>query len=148
MKIYIDGDGCPVVDITVRLANTFGVDCIIICDTSHVFDSKKAKVITVSKGKDSVDFALLNMVAAGDIVITGDYGLAAMCLAKKSIPIHHNGMVYSDDNIQALLMQRHNNAAIRRAGGRLEKIKKRDPSQNSSFEKTLRSLLASSLRTT
>ena len=141
MKIYIDGDGCPVVDITVKLANTFGVDCIIICDTSHVFDGKKAKVITVSKGKDSVDFALLNMVNPGDIVITGDYGLAAMCLAKKSTPIHHNGMIYNDDNIQALLMQRHNNAAIRRAGGRLEKIKKRDLSQNLSFEKTLRILL-------
>ena len=94
------------------------IDCVILCDTSHVFERAGAKTITVSKGNDSVDFALVNMVQAGDIVITQDYGLAAMCLARKAIPVSQDGMVYTGDNIDALLLARHTAKKIRMAGGR------------------------------
>lgn len=86
--IYIDADGCPVVDITIRVARAKHLSCIILCDTSHVFEKEGAKTITVSKGADSVDFALVNLVQPHDIVITQDYGLAAMCLARRAIPLH------------------------------------------------------------
>ena len=82
MKILIDADGCPVVDSAVSISNKHNIECIILCDTSHIINKQGAKTITVSKGADSVDFALVNMVSPGDIVITQDYGLAAMCLAK------------------------------------------------------------------
>ena len=141
MKILIDADGCPVVDITVKTAKEYGIECIILCDTAHIFERPGAKTITVSKGADSVDFALVNMVQKGDVVITQDYGLAAMCLARLAVPISQNGMVYSDSNIDALLSERYMSKKIRMAGGRLRGNSKRKPGQNTSFEQALRGIL-------
>ncbi len=62
MKIPIDADGCPVVDITVRMAKEHNIDCFILCDTSHVFDKDGATTLTFSKCADSVDFALVNLI--------------------------------------------------------------------------------------
>ena len=141
MTILIDADGCPVVDITVKIAAEHKIDCVILCDTSHVFEKAGAKTITVSKGSDSVDFALVNMVQAGDIVVTQDYGLAAMCLARCAVPISQNGMIYTNDNIDALLNERHTAKKIRMAGGRLKGNSKRTPEQNIAFEQNLKELL-------
>ena len=141
MTIFIDADGCPVVDITIKLANQANVNCIIICDTSHIFEKPGAKTITVSTGNDSVDFTLVNMLTKGDIVITQDYGLAAMCLARDAIPINQNGMVFDNSNIDSLLMQRHTARKIRMAGGRLKGPTKRTPNQNREFEKKLQRLI-------
>ena len=107
MKILIDADGCPVVDITLQEAARFHIETIILCDTSHLIQREGARTITVSKGADSVDFTLVNLVSAGDLVITQDYGLAAMCLARGAVPIHQNGFVYDERNIDALLSARH-----------------------------------------
>ena len=141
MTILIDADGCPVVDITVKIAAAHGIDCIILCDTSHVFEKPGAKTITVSKGNDSVDFAIANMVQAGDIVVTQDYGLAAMCLARRAVSLSQNGMVYTDDNIDALLHERHMSKKIRMAGGRMRGPSKRTAKQNLAFEQALSALL-------
>jgi len=141
MTILIDADGCPVVDIAVRIAAGLNIDCVILCDTSHVFEKPGAKTITVSKGSDSVDFALVNMVQAGDIVITQDYGLAAMCLAREAIPISQDGMIYDHDNIDALLLARHTAKKIRMSGGRLKGSPKRTLNQNAAFERKLKEML-------
>lgn len=137
MKILIDADGCPVVDITVRMARKKHIDCLILCDTSHVFEKEGAVTLTFSKGVDSVDFELVNRVSAGDIVITQDYGLAAMCLAKNAQVINQDGLEYIPDNIDALLLARHTARKIRTSGGRLKGPKKRSPLQNTEFEATL-----------
>lgn len=144
MTILIDADGCPVVDITVRIAAEYRVPCIILCDTAHVFEKPGAQTITVSKGADSVDFAIVNRVAPGDIVITQDYGLAAMCLARRAVPISQNGMAYTDANIDALLHQRHTARKIRMAGGRLKGPPKRTAQQDRDFAQALRTLLEAS----
>jgi len=142
MTILIDADGCPVVDSAVRIAGRHGVDCVILCDTSHVFEYDGAKTITVSKGPDSVDFALVNMLCPGDIVVTQDYGLAAMCLARSAIPISQNGMVYDSGNIDALLLQRHTARKIRMSGDRLRGNPKRTPEQTKAFEEKLIEVLS------
>ena len=141
MRILIDADGCPVTDIIVRLAKQYKTECLILCDTSHVFEKEGAVTLTFSKGADSVDFALVNMVLPGDIVVTQDYGLAAMCLARRAVPINQDGMAYTDDNIGALLLSRHTARKIRNAGGRLKGPAKRTPAQNKAFEDKLRELL-------
>ncbi|MDD2484663.1 MAG: DUF188 domain-containing protein, partial [Eubacteriales bacterium] len=87
MKILIDADGCPVVDVTIDIARENGLECLILCDTSHVFEREWARTIMVSKGADSVDFKLVNLLSPGDIVVTQDYGLAAMCLARGALPL-------------------------------------------------------------
>jgi len=143
MTVFIDADGCPVVDVTVKLSKRAGVDCVIVCDTSHVFEKADTKTITVSKGNDSVDFALVNMIKPGDIVVTQDYGLATMCLARGAVPVSQDGMIYSSDNIEALLLQRHTAKKIRMSGGRLKGLYKRMPEQDIKFEKALKELLRS-----
>ncbi len=141
MHILIDADGCPVVDIAVRLAKQYQVGCTILCDTAHVFQKEGAETVTVAKGADSVDFALVNRVQTGDIVVTQDYGLAAMCLARRAIPLSQDGMVYSDDNILSLLQGRAMAKRIRLSGGRLRGSPKRTAGQNKAFEQKLQELL-------
>ena len=142
VKLLIDADGCPVVDIAISVANENNMECIILCDTSHFFEREGAKTITVSRGPDSVDFTLVNMLEPGDLAVTQDYGLAAMCLARRAIPISQDGMIYSDDNIEGLLMSRHNAKKIRESGGRLKGNPKRIRAQDDAFRQKLRTLIA------
>lgn len=141
MRILIDADGCPVVDITVGLAKRYGVECIILCDTSHEFSRDGVKTVVVEKGADSVDFKIVNLVGEGDIVVTQDYGLAAMCLARKAIPVSQNGLVYTDKNIDQLLFTRYVSKKIRNAGGRMKGPSKRTPEQDKAFESALEKLI-------
>lgn len=141
MRILIDADGCPVVDIAVSAAKRYNIGCVILCDTSHLIERDGAETVTISKGADSVDFALVNMVSAGDIVITQDYGLAAMCLARKAVPLSQNGMTYSDENIDSLLFARHTAKKLRASGGRLKGPGKRTAEQDVAFRRELEGLL-------
>lgn len=137
MKILIDADGCPVVDISIRVAKKFNIKAIIMCDTSHSFDKKDVETIVLSKGADSVDFALVNKVDEGDIVITQDYGLAAMVLSKGGHAINQNGLIYDDNNIDRLLFTRHVSKEARRAGKRMKGPKKRQKEDDLNFENRL-----------
>ncbi len=142
MKIFIDADGCPVVDETLKISKKFGVECIIICDTAHVFDRDTAKTVVVEKGADSVDFKLVNLLSSGDIAITQDYGLAAMCLARGAVPINQNGLIYNDKNIDELLFSRYVSKKIRNAGGHLKGPSKRTKEQDENFIKTLEKIIS------
>ena len=141
MKVFIDADGCPVVDETVGLCKEYNVECVIICDTAHVFNKSGAQTVVVEKGADSVDFRLVNMLSKGDIAVTQDYGLAAMCLARGAVPINQNGLIYNEKNIDELLFSRFVSKKIRRAGGRLKGPSKRTPEQDERFIRTLEMLL-------
>ncbi len=141
MRVLIDADGCPVVDITVKTTAKNNIECIILCDTSHSIKRAGAKTITVSKGADSVDFALVNMVQKGDIVVTQDYGLAAICLARGARVINQDGMIYDNDNIDGLLMKRHTARKIRMSGGRTRGNPKRTQAQGIKFEEGLKNLI-------
>lgn len=140
-KVLIDADGCPVVDLTIDAAKSFGLPVLLICDTSHIMQREGAETITVSKGADAVDFVLVNRVDKGDIVVTQDYGLAAMVLAKRGIPVDQNGRIYSEGNIEGLLHGRHIAKKIRQSGGRMKGPKKRRQEDNEAFEKALVQLL-------
>ena len=141
MKIFIDADGCPVVDITVKTARKHSLECYIICDTAHEFSRDGAQTVVVEKGADSVDFKLVNLVREGDIVVTQDYGLAAMCLARKAVPLSQNGLVFTDKNIDELLFSRYVSKKIRNAGGRLKGPSKRTPEQDERFLQALENLI-------
>ena len=95
MTILIDADGCPVVDLTVRIAAQYKVPVLILCDTAHQIQRNGAQTLIFGKGTDSVDFALVNRVHPGDLVITQDYGLASMCLARRARVLNQNGLEYT-----------------------------------------------------
>lgn len=141
MNVILDADGCPVVQIVTTLCNRYGINCTLICDTAHSFYGCSFPVIIVDKGSDSADFAIANRVCPGDIVITQDYGLASMCLAKSARVLHQDGWEYTPDNIDALLLQRHESRKLRNSGGRIRGPRKRQKDQDqaflSAFEKML-----------
>lgn len=138
--LVIDADGCPVVKIAAKIASEFGVDCLVVSDSAHEFNIKGTRSVVVSQGADSADFYIVNNIKKNDIVITQDYGLAAMCLAKNVTVVNQNGQIYSDDNISGLLESRAIGKKIRRAGGRMKGPPKRTEEQNKKFELTLRRL--------
>lgn len=141
-RVVVDADGCPVVDECIAAAKRCGIACLLLCDTSHRFERDGAQTLVFSKGADSVDFALVNLVQPGDVVVTQDYGLAAMCLARGVRVLHQDGMAYTGDNIDALLLARHTAKKIRNAGGRMKGPTKRTPAQNEAFAAALAAVLA------
>ena len=141
MQVLVDADACPVKDIIIRNAKKRGLQVIMIIDTSHELNDGYSTVITVDKARDSVDIKLVNLVKKGDVVVTQDYGVAAMCLGKGARVVNQNGLVYTDYNIDRLLFERHIGQKVRRAGGRTGTIKKRTGDNDEAFEKAFISLL-------
>ena len=141
MKILIDADGCPVTGIAVRIAKQYGIGCTIICDTAHRIEHEGAETIIVDKGADSADYRLVNLVHGGDLVVTQDYGLAAMCLSRNARVLNQDGKEYTAENISGLLEFRAASAKYRRAGGRMRGPAKRTPQQNQNFEAALLAII-------
>ena len=137
MKILIDADACPVKEITVREAKKRNLEVIMVCDTSHIINDGYSKTVTVDKAADSADMKLVNMTSRGDVVITQDYGVAAMALSKGAFPINQNGLVYSQENIDRLLFERHLSAKVRRSGGKHKNAKKRTKQDDIYFLESL-----------
>lgn len=138
--MLIDADACPVIDIALSVSSRYEIKTILFCDTSHNIERENAITITVPKGADSVDFKLVNAIRKHDIVITQDYGLAAMCLAKDAYVIDQNGREMTSDNIDQLLAFRFESAKIRRSGGRTKGPKRRTEKNNISFEINFRQI--------
>ncbi|MFJ8065849.1 YaiI/YqxD family protein [Psychrobacillus sp. NPDC096426] len=140
VSVLVDADGCPVVDLTISVAKKFDLKVTLLCDTAHYMQREGADTIMVSKGADAVDFVLVNRVKKGDIVVTQDYGLAAMVLAKQGFAIDQNGRWYTSENIDQLLDSRHMSKKIRQAGGRLKGPRKRQKEDNEKFERSFTEL--------
>ena len=128
MKIIIDGDACPSIPLIEKLAKKYNIPVLIFCDIHHYIQSDYSTVKVVDSGFQSVDMYVVNNTSEGDIVITQDYGVAAMCLPKCSSVLSPSGNIYSNDNIDKLLEDRHISQCIRRAGGRTHGHKKRSKS--------------------
>ena len=143
MRILIDADACPVVEIATRVARKFNIGLELYCDTNHVLFSDYGNVHIVGAGADAVDFKLVNDTKAGDIVVTQDYGLAAMVLGKKAYAIHQNGKWYTDDNIGGMLEQRAFAKKLRRASSKahLKGPAKRTAEDDQRFEASFTKLV-------
>lgn len=141
MRILIDADGCPVVRIAADCAQRHDIPVTLVCDSAHLFDLPGAEVITVPKGADSADFRLVNLLREGDIVITQDYGLAAMSLARRAHVLNQNGIRYTDSNIDSMLLARHTSRKLRAAGVRMKGPSKRTREQDEAFLSALERLI-------
>lgn len=115
MQIFVDADACPVVDIIEKIAKEHYVPVTLLCDTNHILSSDYSKVIVVGAGADAVDYKLISICHKGDIVVSQDYGVAAMALGKGAYAIHQSGKWYTNDNIDQMLMERHLNKKARRS---------------------------------
>lgn len=145
MKVFVDADACPVVKIIERISKNYNLKVVLLCDTNHILSSDYSDVIVVDAGVDSVDLALINNCAKGDIVVTQDYGVAALALGKSAYPIHQNGKIYTNDNIGGLLMDRHlaKKARMSNKKHHLKGPKKRTSEDDMQFEKAFINLIES-----
>lgn len=140
MKILVDADACPVKDIIIKVAKINHLPVLMFIDTSHILYDDYCEIITVDKGRDSVDIYLINKVEKGDIVVTQDYGLASLVLAKKAYVINQNGLIYTDDNINSLLLDRHLSQKSRQAGVKTKNAKKRNKDNDIAFKEKFTTL--------
>ncbi|MBR5509364.1 MAG: YaiI/YqxD family protein [Lachnospiraceae bacterium] len=143
MQIFVDADACPVVKLVERVAKEQHIPVTLLCDTNHILNSDYSTVKVIGAGADAVDFALINLCSRGDVVVTQDYGVAAMVLVKGAYGIHQSGRWYTNENIDQLLMERHMAKKARRASSRnhLKGPKKRTEEDDQRFEKSFRELL-------
>ena len=146
MKILIDADACPVTRIAERAAKEYGIPVVLLCDTNHALTSDYSEIRVIGAGVDAVDIALINLCRSGNIVVTQDYGVAALALGKGAKAIHQSGRWYTDENIDGLLMERHlAKAARRRSRNHLKGPPKRREEDDRRFEESFRRLIVSCL---
>ena len=139
MTIYIDADACPVTRIAERVAREHNIPVVLLCDTNHILTSDNSTIKVIGAGADAVDIALINLCQRGDIVVTQDYGLAALGLGKGAKAIHQSGRWYTDENIDSLLMERHMAKVARRsAKHHLKGPAKRTDEDDRRFEESFR----------
>ena len=115
MQIFVDADACPVVDMVETIAEKYNISTTLLCDTNHILYSDYSEVIVVGAGADAVDYKLISICHKGDVVVTQDYGVAAMALGKGAYAIHQSGKWYTNENIDQMLMERHLNKKARRS---------------------------------
>ena len=143
MQIFVDADACPVVAIIEKIAKDNSVPVMLLCDTNHVLSSTYSKVVVVGAGADAVDYKLISICHKGDIVVSQDYGVAAMALGKGAYAIHQSGRWYTNNNIDQMLMERHLNKKARRSShknhikGSKKRTEEDDVRFAQSFEKML-----------
>ena len=146
MKIYVDADACPVTRIAERVAKERGIPVVLLCDTNHVLNSDYSEIRVIGAGADAVDIALINLCQRGDIVVTQDYGVAALAIGKGAKAIHQSGRWYTDENIDGLLMERHMAKVARcKSKNHLKGPAKRTEEDNRQFEESFKRLIDSSL---
>ena len=115
MQIFVDADACPVVGIVEEIAEKYNIPTTLLCDTNRILYSDYSEVIVVGAGADAVDYKLISICHKGDVVVTQDYGVAAMALGKGAYAIHQSGKWYTNENIDQMLMERHLNKKARAA---------------------------------
>ena len=137
MRVFIDADACPVVSI-----KKYNIPVTLLCDTNHVLTSEYSEVIVVGAGADAVDYKLISICHRGDIVVSQDYGVAAMALGKGAFAIHQSGKWYTNDNIDQMLMERHLKNHIK---GPKKRTEEDDERFAQSFEKMIRMAVESEM---
>ena len=143
VQIFVDADACPVVGIIETMAAKYNIPTTLLCDTNHVLSSDYSEVIVVGAGADAVDYKLISICHKGDIVVSQDYGVAAMALGKGAYAIHQSGKWYTNDNIDQMLMERHLNKKARRSSHKnhIKGPKKRTNEDDERFAQSFEKML-------
>lgn len=125
MRIIVDADATPGISLIEMVAQKYQIPCILISDDTHILKSEYSDIITVTKGFQSVDIYLVNMIEKGDIVVTQDYGVACVAISKKIQVVNPKGEIYSENNIDLLMTQRHIHSKLRHQKKHIKGPKKR-----------------------
>ena len=141
-KIIVDADSCPVKDIVTEVGVEFKLPVLMVASVAHELpEMPGVENLRVDSSPQAVDMVIVNRLQRGDIAVTGDYGLASLLLGKGGQVISPRGFVYKNENIDRLLLQRHVDAKIRRAGGRTKGPRSFTGEDRQRFADTLRKLV-------
>ena len=146
MRIIVDGDACPGISIIEKCAKEYELELIVYCDIHHYITLDYGDVKIVDSGFQSVDMKVSNECKENDIVVSQDYGVAAICLVKRAYVINPRGTIYTNENIEGMLERRHVSQKIRKAGGRTPNAKKRTSEDDERLKKNLLFLIKSNLK--
>ncbi|MFW5786901.1 MAG: YaiI/YqxD family protein [Halanaerobiales bacterium] len=141
IRILVDGDGCPVIDIIEKTAKKYELQLIIFTNYAHQLETGYGRIKKYDIEAQEVDMAIANNCQVNDIIITQDYGLAALVLGKGAYVINNNGYRFTEKNIDELLMRRHHHAKMRRAGKKHTTQSKREANDNQKFKRELIKLI-------
>lgn len=118
-RVVVDADACPVKSVIARIVQRCGASALFVSSYAHELSPQEGVyVVAVDAGNQSADLYIANVLTSRDVLVTGDYGLAALGLSRGAAVLTPRGMVIRDDDIDGLLAQRHWSAKRRRAGKR------------------------------
>lgn len=152
MKIYVDADACPVKEEIVKISMKYGIEAVFVFSISHSGNLRLAEgygnveIIMVDNVSQAADMAIINRVTSGDVVVTGDYGLASIIISKKAAAISFGGSLFNADNIDKLLFERHISSVIRRGGGKIKGPSKRSKDDDCNFKDALESVILKKMK--
>nr|WP_317259090.1 YaiI/YqxD family protein [Paenibacillus sp. J5C2022] len=140
--MYVDADACPVKSEIVQTASRFQVPVRMIASYDHRLQpAEGVEIVQVDRSSQSVDLYIANHAAAGDIVVTADFGLACMVMGKRAIALSPRGEMYTEGNIDYLMERRHEGARRRRAGMRTKGPKAMSGEDADCFQQKLTKVL-------
>ena len=142
MKIIVDADACPVKEIVIAVAKEHQLEVLMVCSLAHNIEEQTGvRVIQVDQEPQAADIAIFNQTQQSDIVVTQDYGLAAIALGKGASAISPRGNIYTDERMDGMLTRRHIEQKYRRAGGRTKGPKPHSEKDDVRFETNLKHLI-------
>ena len=144
MKIYVDADACPVKDVIISEGTKAKIPIVLVTSFSHysnVENQDGVETIYVDSGADAADYRIMKLAQNGDLIVTQDYGLASLGLAKRCTVLHHKGFIYTNENIDQLLQSRYVSAMVRKSGKRTKGPKPFTSEDREKFREVFLSLL-------
>ncbi|MBW5444873.1 DUF188 domain-containing protein [Cohnella sp. CFH 77786] len=118
-RVVVDGDACPVKPEIARTVRSCGATALLVSSHAHVLvPEDRVQVVTVDAGDQAADLYIANVLQPSDVLVTGDYGLAALGLSRGAAVLTPRGKEIRDTDIAGLLEQRHFSAKLRRGGVR------------------------------
>ena len=141
MRIIIDADACPkqVLKTCQNAAAKYHLDIYTISSFEHNIDNNQH--VSVDTNSQEADLKIFNITSPGDLIITQDWGLAALILSKNAYCLNPAGIEYKSSKMDFLLEERELKAKLRRGGGRTKGPKKRTSADDMRFQEILESIL-------
>ncbi len=118
-KIWVDADACPaaIKEIVFRAARRLQIETTLVANQSiGIPPSEFIRRITVRDGADVAVDRIIELMHAGDVVITGDIPLAARVVEKQGLALGTRGELFDDNSVHDRLAARNLMEQFRSAG--------------------------------
>jgi len=144
MKILVDADACPksALRVCMNLGRKYRIPVWTVASFDHIIDSDHH--VAVGDDSQEADIKIINMTEQGDVVVTQDWGLAAVVLGKGARCLSPAGREFRSDRMAFLLEEREVKNKLRRSGGRTKGPQKRTDEDDQRFEASLERILMKS----